>query len=67
VTSINTKLAADPEVRARDVDVDVANGVVTLSGIVESRIARSEAEDLALSVDGVEKVVNELRVRRAGV
>ncbi len=62
VVRIDSKLAVDPEVRSRNVDVDVDEGVVTLSGIVESQAAKAEAEDLALSVDGVTKVVNELEV-----
>jgi hyperosmotically inducible periplasmic protein len=63
VGMINSKLALDPEVRSRNVDVDVFEGVVTLSGIVETKVARGEAEDLAHSVDGVVKVVNELVVQ----
>lgn len=59
---IDSKLIVDPEVHSRNVHVDVADGVVTLSGIVESAIARSEAEQLAGSVDGVVRVVNELTV-----
>lgn len=62
VVMIDSKLVVDPEVRSRNVDVDVFEGVVTLSGIVETQAARAEAEDLAGSVDGVLKVVNELQV-----
>jgi hyperosmotically inducible protein len=57
---INSKIAFDPEVRSRNVDVDVIEGVVTLSGIVETKVARTEAEDLAFSVDGVVQVVNDI-------
>lgn len=60
--TIESKLAVDPEVRSRNVDVDVREGVVTLSGIVETETARIEAEDLAGSVDGVLKIVNELQI-----
>jgi hyperosmotically inducible periplasmic protein len=59
---VNSKLAVDPEVKSRNVDVDVRDGVVTLSGTVESEAGRKEAEDLARSVDGVTQVVNELQV-----
>lgn len=61
-TMIDAKLSVDPEVKSRQVDVDVRSGVVTLSGTVESEAARSEAEDLARSVDGVTQIVNELKV-----
>jgi hyperosmotically inducible protein len=59
---IGSKLSVDPEVKSRNVDVDVRNGVATLSGVVDSEAARAEAEDLARSVDGVTQVVNELQV-----
>lgn len=62
VVMIESKLAVDPEVHSRNIDVDVHEGVVTLSGIVETETARIEAEDLAGSVDGVLKIVNELQV-----
>lgn len=62
VTMIDTKLSVDPEVKSRNVDIDVRNGVVTLSGIVDNEVARAEAEDLARSVDGVTQVVNQLQV-----
>lgn len=62
VVMIDSKLTVDPEVRSRNVDVDVYEGVVTLSGIVETEAAKTEAEDLARSVDGVTKVVNDLQV-----
>lgn len=61
-TMVDSKLTVDPEVESRDIDVDVRNGVVTLSGIVKTETARAEAEDLARSVDGVTQVVNELQV-----
>jgi hyperosmotically inducible protein len=59
---IDSKLSVDPEVKSRNVDVDVRDGVATLSGVVDSEAARAEAEDLARSVDGVTQVVNELQV-----
>jgi hyperosmotically inducible protein len=59
---INSKLMVDPEVRSRNIDIDVREGVVTLSGTVETKAARAEAEDLAKSVDGVVSVVNEINV-----
>lgn len=61
-TMITSKLSVDPEVKSRNVDVDVRNGVATLSGTVETEAGRAEAEDLARSVDGVTEVVNELQV-----
>lgn len=62
VIMIGSKLAVDPEVHSGNVEIHVVDGVVTLSGIVETDIARSEAAELAGSVDGVVRVVNDLTV-----
>jgi osmotically-inducible protein OsmY len=55
-------LAADDTVHARDVDVDVKAGAVTLSGLVEVASQRERAERIALGVPGVASVDNRLRV-----
>ena len=60
--AIKTKLAADPDVAAVNIDVDVTEGVVTLSGTVKSQAARQKAHDIAHSVSGVKRVNNELKV-----
>ena len=41
-TKINTKLAADQDVRMRDVAVQTEEGVVTLTGRVESATRRAK-------------------------
>ncbi len=51
---------------ARDVDIVVARGEVTLRGSVPSRWAKREAEDVSESVSGVQDVHNELRVTQPG-
>jgi osmotically-inducible protein OsmY len=55
-------LGADDEVHARDVDVDVEDGAVTLRGLVEVAAQRDRAERIALAVPGVASVENKLRV-----
>ena len=55
-------LAADEQVHARDVDVDVKDGAVTLNGLVEVASQRERAERIALGVPGVASVDNHLRV-----
>ena len=55
-------LGADEEVNARDIDVDVKDGAVTLSGLVEVVSQRDRAERIALAVPGVASVENKLRV-----
>ena len=50
------------EIDASEVEVDVAEGVVTLSGTVESRQIKRMAEDLIDGLTGVSEVKNDLRV-----
>jgi osmotically-inducible protein OsmY len=60
--AVKSKLAADPDVAALNIDVDTNEGVVTLSGRVETLAEKSEAERLARETDGVRRVINNLRV-----
>ena len=55
------RLTRHGQIDARDIDITVANGDVTLRGLVESRAAKRQAEDVAESVSGVREVRNELR------
>ncbi|MEA2168108.1 MAG: hypothetical protein QOF76_1408 [Solirubrobacteraceae bacterium] len=55
-------LAADNVVHARDVEVEVNDGAVTLSGLVEVVSQRERAERVVLGVPGVASVDNRLRV-----
>jgi len=55
-------LDADDEVHARDVEVDVDDGAVTLRGLVEIASQRERAQRIAMAVPGVTSVVNQLRV-----
>ncbi len=49
-----------------DIDTDVENGVVHLTGSVESEIDRELAGEIAKSIDGVSDVKNDLAVDKAG-
>jgi hyperosmotically inducible protein len=60
--SVKTRLAADPDVAAINIDVDTLEGVVTLSGLVKSQDERAEAEELARGTEHVKKVINNLKV-----
>jgi osmotically-inducible protein OsmY len=55
-------LIADTEVHARDIEVDVDDGAVTLRGLVEVASQRERAERIAMGVPGVASVDNHLRV-----
>src|ERR671911_1836897 len=64
-TNVKTKLAADDMVKAYQVDVDTANGVVTLSGAVENAAAKERAVTIARGTDGVRDVVDQIRIGEA--
>lgn len=55
-------LYQDSHVDASDIDVAVKGTEVTLTGTVESRMAKRRAEDLAERVSGISHVQNNLRV-----
>jgi osmotically-inducible protein OsmY len=55
----------DPRVLSFNPDVDVDDGVVTLTGVVSNPLAREAAEEDALATVGVWRVRNLLKVRPA--
>lgn len=58
---VKARFAADPEVRARDIDVDAEDGVIVLTGRVDTEAQKEEAEDLAQATEGVWRVRNLLK------
>lgn len=60
--SVKSKFLADPDVAAINIDVDTNEGVVTLSGRVESQFQKDEAGRIARTTDGVRSVINNLSV-----
>lgn len=61
-TAVKSKLAADDVVKSYRIDVDTADGVVTLNGAVDTPAARERAVELARGTEGVRNVVDELTV-----
>src|SRR6516165_2906760 len=59
---IQAKLYHDITLKRRDISIIAQNGVVVLSGQVNSEDERASAERLAASVGGVKRVVNQLAV-----
>ncbi len=53
-------LSVHPEIDASDMEVDVKDGIVYLTGSVESRLVKRMAEDLIENVPGVMDIRNEL-------
>ncbi len=59
---VKIKLATDSLVMGVDFEIDVKEGVVTLSGKVRTQKQKDRAERVAKKVKGVAKVVNKLVV-----
>ena len=57
------ELAAADDLRDSTINVDVDNGVVTLTGTVASAAQKTRAEQVVKSVDDVRSVRNQLRVQ----
>lgn len=62
---VNDRLTDDWMIDATDIEVEVSDREVTLSGHVSSRSDKRRAEDLAENVSGVTHVQNNLRVKRS--
>jgi hyperosmotically inducible periplasmic protein len=60
---VKTALATEHTVKASDIEVETRDGVVQLSGFVDSEDARSAAVLRARSVSGVAEVRNDLSIR----
>jgi hypothetical protein len=60
------RLTQHDEIDAGDIEVNVANGEVTLTGTVESRNAKHMIENVIEAIPGVHDIHNQLRVKKAG-
>ncbi|GFD82436.1 transporter [Tenacibaculum sp. KUL118] len=61
-TVIKTRLLMDTDISGFDIDVDVENGVVMLTGDVDSDAERDLAVEIAKNASDVKEVKSELRV-----
>ena len=62
-SEIKAKLLADDIVPSRKVKVETTDGVVQLSGTVDSQAQVERAETIAKAVDGVKSVKNDLKAK----
>ena len=56
------RIAADPDTNPFEIEVEVNEGVVHLTGVVDEAGDRAEAERLAASASGVVRVINDIKV-----
>ncbi|HMN45305.1 MAG TPA: BON domain-containing protein [Povalibacter sp.] len=61
--SVKSALISNDATKARQINVETKDGVVQLSGFVDSAAAKSAAEATAKNVEGVQKVENKLLIR----
>ena len=64
-TKVKSKLVADEVVKAAQIEVTTKDGVVTLTGNVDSEVAKQKAIELARSTTGVKDVVDMISAREA--
>lgn len=64
-SKVKSKLIANSEIKAGDIDVSSSQGVVTLIGRVSSKTIKDTAERTARGTNGVKDVHNELIVGKA--
>ena len=64
-SQVQAKITADGNIQNKQITVQSANGVVTLSGNVGSDLERASAANDAATVDGVKTVINNLQVQPA--
>lgn len=61
-TRVGTRLTTSPDIDRINIDIDVQDGVVTMSGVVHDENAKKRAEDVVRETEGVKDVKNELTV-----
>lgn len=64
---VQKSLGRDPFVEVSEIQIAVYSGVVELSGSVATGFERSRAEELAIRINGVVGVNNNIEIRRAPV
>ena len=60
---VKAAIIAEPGLKSTQINVDTANGVVTLSGSIDSQQNMDRASQVAQSVGGVKSVDNKLSLK----
>jgi hyperosmotically inducible protein len=63
---VTQSIKADTALKAMPIQVDTKDGVVTLSGTVDTQDMRLHAHEIAATTSGVARVVDNLTVKSAG-
>jgi osmotically-inducible protein OsmY len=62
-SKVKAALVADPQLKAREINVETYQGTVQLSGFVATREEAAKAASVARSIDGVTSVKNDIRLK----
>ena len=65
-TKVKSAVLAEPGLKSLQIGVDTKDGVVTLSGAVDTPDMKDRAMQIAQHVDGVRSVVDNLAIKSAG-
>ena len=61
---VKAELVGNDTTKARDIDVSTQDGIVKLTGVVDSATAKQQAAQEAQTVKGVARVDNQLTVKQ---
>jgi hyperosmotically inducible periplasmic protein len=61
---VKSELLADPAVKGLDAKVETYNGIVQLSGFVDSQAQMDRAIEIARAVNGVNGVENKMNIKK---
>ncbi len=62
---VKSQLLMDPDIKSLPISVVTEQGVVVLSGTVDTQLEKEKAARIALEVSGVKSVVNKIKVKQA--
>ena len=62
-TKVKSEIFSEPSLKVAQVNVETYQGVVQLSGFVDSNAAMAKAVEVARAVKGVKSVKNDMRLR----
>ena len=65
-TKVRSAVFAEPGLSSLQIGVDTKDGIVTLSGVVDTTIMKERALQIGGSVDGVRSVVDKLEIKTTG-
>jgi hyperosmotically inducible protein len=65
-TKVKSAVFAEPGLKTLQINVDTKDGVVTLSGTVDTPVMKDRAMQIAQQVNGVRSVVDNLAIKSTG-